>query len=87
MEDILVQVISNKIFAELLYRELPRLRVNRNLRSTADTVVLRNVIWGRECGVCDRSTGRTWTFVVDDLRGHPDLYACLLCHRMIWQRD
>ena len=65
------------LLPEMMGRALPELRLCRELRSNVDRHYLHNVIWGEECGVCDRQ-GATWVFawVLD---GKPRLFLCFRC--------
>jgi hypothetical protein len=77
--DVLSACFTNPTFVEMLGYTLPTLRVNRELRSFIDVRHLHNVLWGKECGVCDRHVPRTFVFVCENDRGGQIIYTCFLC--------
>ena len=79
--------VDNNIFPFLLPYTFPNARANRTLRNNIERLHLRNVNWGRECGVCDRADWKTFVFVCDDEHEKPVMYVCVLCKSGFWPSE
>ena len=75
--------LKSDLLPSLLPWTFPETRVDRQTRALVDSAYLRNVTWGKACGVCDRPGGRIdfpcFVFVEDNDNGKPIIYLCYLC--------
>ena len=80
--------VSQDAFIAFMGASFPLLRLHRGTRSAIDTRHLRNALWGKQCGHCDRRPRGTFVYVDETEEGKPNLYVCWLCkHGYIYEAD